>query len=158
MRLVRYTERVQARLEADAVKVDDCATMPFEQRQKTRLRIVLDRSGAEVGVMLPRGSVLRDGDLLRAADATIIQIIAAKEAVSTVFNEDAGLLARAAYHLGNRHVHVQIGEGWIRYLTDHVLDGMLASMGCEVTHQRVPFEPEGGAYHAHHPAHHHDHQ
>ncbi len=156
MGLTRYIERIDT-----SSTVDDSATLPFEKRQKTRLRVTLDQSGEEVGLVLPRGSVLRDGDLLRADDSSVIQIIAAREAVSTVVNEDAGLLARAAYHLGNRHVWVQIGDGWIRYLTDHVLDDMLIAMGYPVAHEREPFEPEGGAYsgthnhggHSHHHSH-----
>ncbi len=151
MGLTRYIERIDT-----SSTVDDSATLPFEKRQKTRLRVTLDQSGEEVGLVLPRGSVLRDGDLLRAQDTSVIQIIAEPEAVSTVASDDAGQLARAAYHLGNRHVWVQIGDGWIRYLTDHVLDDMLTAMGYQVAHEREPFEPEGGAYQGGH-SHHHSH-
>ena len=155
MGLLRYTERVDA---DSAAAVHDSATLPFDKRCKTRLRVALDRSGIEVGLVLPRGSVLRGGDLLRASDASIIRVIAAVEAVSTVSGETPGALARAAYHLGNRHLPVQIGAGWVRYLSDHVIDEMLAAMGFAVAHQHAPFEAEGGAYdsahaHAHtHPA------
>lgn len=146
MDLVCYSERVEALSATD--KVTDSATLPFEERRKTRLRIVLDRSGSDAALLLPRGSVLRNGDLLRAAGAGIIRIIADKEALSTVSDRNAERLARAAYHLGNRHAWVQLGDGWIRYPVDRVLDRMLVSLGYRVTHRRASFEPEGGAYRA----------
>lgn len=150
----RYTERVDARDGDGAVAAHDSATLAFEQRCKTRLRVVLDGSGSEAGVVLPRGSVLRGGDLLRAPDAHVIRVIAAPESVSTVRANsddaaDPGALARAAYHLGNRHLAVQIGDHWLRYLTDPVIDDMLRAMNFRVTHDLAPFEAEGGAYQGH---------
>ena len=58
-------------------------------------------------------------------------------------------LARVAYHLGNRHVAVQVGENWLRYLRDHVLDDMVTGLGCEIIYEELAFEPESGAYHSH---------
>lgn len=120
-------------------------TLPFDQRQKSRLRTKLD-NGQEVGLILPRGSILRGGDCLCAEDGTVIQIQAASESVTTAYSEDVNLLARACYHLGNRHVPLQIGDGWLRYLHDHVLDEMVEKLGLSVKHEHAPFEPEGGAY------------
>jgi len=135
--------------------------LPFEQRQKARQRARLT-AGAEVGIQLPRGTVLRGGDRLRAADGTTLEIVAARERVSTVWCRDLRRLAQVAYHLGNRHVALEIGTGWVRYLADHVLDAMVAQLGLAVVHQDEPFEPEAGAYgshgrhsHAHH-SHSHD--
>ena len=100
--------------------------------------------------MLPRGLGLRDGDLLAADDGRIVTVVAPPEAVSTVSTNDPKALARAAYHLGNRHVPVQVGDGWLRYLADHVLDDMLRGLGLEPKSEQAPFEPESGAYdHAH---------
>ena len=96
--------------------------LPFEQRQKARQRARLT-AGFEVGIQLPRGTVLRGGDQLRAADGTVLEIVAAREPVSTVWSRDLRRLALVAYHLGNRHVALEIGTGWVRYLADHVLDG-----------------------------------
>jgi urease accessory protein len=73
---------------------------------------------------------------------------AAPEWVSTLHAPDARLLARVAYHLGNRHVALQIGEGWLRYSHDHVLDEMARGLGAQLSVEQAPFEPEGGAYHA----------
>jgi urease accessory protein len=123
--------------------------LPFELRQKSRLRARL-ASGQEVGLFLERGVVLRGGDLLLADDGTVVEVVAALETVSTVREADATRLARAGYHLGNRHVPVEIGAGWLRYGHDHVLDDMVRGMGLGVLVEQAPFEPEAGAYgHAH---------
>ncbi len=131
-------------------------TLPFDLRQKSRLRAQLD-NGTEVGLLLPRGTVLRNGDCLRAEDGSVIAIHAATEAVSTVRAASPLALARACYHLGNRHVALQIGDGWARYQQDHVLDAMVRDMGLQVEHEQTMFEPEGGAYaHSHSHGHQHD--
>lgn len=122
--------------------------LPFEQRSKSRLRTTL-ANGEEAGLFLERGSVLRGGDLLLADDGRVVEIVAAPETVSTVRSDDPGQLARACYHLGNRHVALQIGQGWVRYLHDHVLDDMVRGLGLSIAVEEAPFEPEAGAYGAH---------
>jgi urease accessory protein len=123
----------------------DQLVLPFESRQKARQRVAL-RSGQYARLKLPRGTVLRGGDMLRGSSDLLVEVVAAPEAVSTLRCKDARLLARAAYHLGNRHVWVQVGNGWIRYLSDHVLDEMLDVLGASVESEMAPFEPEAGAY------------
>jgi urease accessory protein len=138
----------------------DALTLPFELRCKSRLRVRLD-SGQDAALFLPRGRVLRGGDLLRADDGTVVLVRSAAEDVSTASAHDASALARAAYHLGNRHVALQVGSGFVRYQHDHVLDDMVRALGLTVRAERAPFEPEGGAYaassHAHSHAHAHSH-
>jgi len=130
-------------------------TLPLEKRLRSRLRVTLD-DGTPAGVFLERGQVLRDGDLLGNADGMIVQVRAAEEPVSEVCCADPLLLARACYHLGNRHVPLQIGPANLRYQHDHVLDDMLRGLGLQPISGRAPFEPEPGAYgggspgHAHH--------
>jgi len=119
--------------------------LPFGERSKSRLRATLD-NGEEAGLFLERGSVLRHGDLLLADDGRVVEVRAAPETVSTVHTANALQLARACYHLGNRHVALEIGPGWVRYQHDHVLDDMLRGFGLEVIIEELPFEPEGGAY------------
>ena len=92
---------------------------------------------------------MRGGDRLVSEAGGIVHVVAACERVSTVANHDPQALAKAVYHLGNRHVSVQIGSGWIRYLQDHVLYGMLRELGLEPEEERAPFEPETGAYNSH---------
>ncbi|HJL15645.1 MAG TPA: urease accessory protein UreE [Sandaracinaceae bacterium LLY-WYZ-13_1] len=131
--------------------------LTFDDRQRSRLRARLD-DGREVGLLLPRGTVLRGGDRLEADDGTVVLVEAAAQTLSAVRSADPIALARAAYHLGNRHVPVQIGEGWVRYEHDHVLDDMVRGLGLEVTEERAGFEPEGGAYgHGHTHGHGHGH-
>jgi urease accessory protein len=132
--------------------------LPFGERSKSRLRAVLD-NGEEAGLFLERGTILRNGDLLLADDGRLVEVQAAEESVSTVHTDNPLLLARACYHLGNRHVALQIGTGWLRYQHDHVLDDMLRGFGLQVIVELAPFEPEGGAYvsHAHANSHSHPH-
>ena len=122
--------------------------LPFELRQKSRLRAT-SVAGTEFALLLPRGTVLRDGDRLRAVNGLIIAVQAASESVSTARSDDVTRFARVCYHLGNRHMPLQIGAGWLRYLADHVLDKMVAELGLMVVHEQAPFEPEAGAYNQH---------
>jgi len=120
--------------------------LPFELRCRSRFRARL-ADGEEVGVVLARGQILRGGDLLLTSDGRVVEVGAASEWVSTVRAEDPRLLARVAYHLGNRHVALQIGAGWLRYSHDHVLDELTRGLGAQLTVEQAPFEPEAGAYH-----------
>jgi urease accessory protein len=128
---------------ASAGEPDDHLALTWEQRRKSRLRATTS-GGQEVGLFLPRGTVLLDGDLLQASDETIIRVEAAPEDVSTISSPDAMLLARAAYHLGNRHVRTQVGPGFIRYRYDRAIDNLVRKLGAEPTVDEVPFEPERG--------------
>lgn len=136
--------------------VHDTVTLPFAARQKSRQRVALD-SGRDAGILLAPGTAIEHGDLLRAADGTAVRVQAAAEAVTTARTADPLRLARACYHLGNRHVALQVGPGWVRLLPDHVLEAMLAGLGLQVAHERVIFEPERGAYGGHVHGHSHDH-
>jgi urease accessory protein len=137
---------VQARV------VDGVLSLPFEIRQKSRFRACLT-DGTEVGVVIDRGSVLRGGDVLASPQGSLVSIEAAAEAVSIVTHDNPIQVARAAYHLGNRHVPLQVSECGLCYLRDHVLDKMCTGLGLHVRHEEAPFEPESGAYgsgHTHH--------
>jgi urease accessory protein len=148
------------------------ATMTFDQRRKSRQRLRLD-DGSEAALLLPRGTVLVEGDRLQADDGVVIAVRAAPESLSAVRAQSALLLARAAYHLGNRHVVLEVAAGELRYQHDRVLDGMMQALGLTVEAMMAPFSPEGGAYahapgheaapgrghtHAHDAGHHHDHE
>ena len=130
----------------------DRLVLPFDLRRKSRQRVRLE-SGEDAALLLERGGVLRGGDRLRAEDGRIVLVEAARESVLLVTAADPTALARAAYHLGNRHVPLQIGEGWLRLEADHVLEHMLLGLGVAVEHEIAAFEPEAGAYGGHH--HHH---
>ena len=129
-------------------KAEDALTLPYELRQKSRQRVRLD-SGRDAALVLTPGTQLDDGDLLSTADGILVRVKAAMEAVSTARTDDALHLARACYHLGNRHVALQVGTGWVRYQPDHVLDEMVRVLGLTVVHESARFQPERGAYHGH---------
>lgn len=133
------------RFAASAVELAGSVTLAFDRRVRSRQRVVLD-DGREALIDLPRGTVLRDGSLLADSEGRLLAVRAAPEAVSIAHAADAHALLRGAYHLGNRHVAVQLGPGWVRYLHDHVLDDMLRGLGLTVGFETVPFEPESGAY------------
>jgi urease accessory protein len=116
--------------------------LPFESRQKSRLKTKLV-SGEEVALMLPRGEILRGGDLVTASDGRVIEVVAEQEKLLHV---ESDALAKIAYHLGNRHVPVQVVEGFLRIAEDPVLEEMLKKMGAKVSRVEAPFEPEAGAY------------
>jgi urease accessory protein len=153
-------------LSAGAADHDATLSLPIDLRIKSRLKVTLD-DGREAGLFLPRGQVLRGGDLLQSTEGLLVRVLAAAETVSTVHSENALALARACYHLGNRHVPLQITATWVRYQHDHVLDDMVRGLGLTVTVEQAPFEPEAGAYksanhshahsHEHESSHEHDH-
>ncbi len=134
-------------VDADSV-IDDSLTIPFDTRQKSRFAATTDK-GKQVGLFLNRGHVLRSGEIVTGEAGYRVAIRSAAEAVSVLRSDDALLFAKACYHLGNRHVPLQILDSELRYLEDHVLDHMLAHLGVKVSHEVLPFEPESGAYHSH---------
>jgi urease accessory protein len=159
--MLEITTRLKVRRDVYPVEIRDRLILPFDLRQKSRLRTKLE-SGDEVGVILPGGEMLRGGDLLVASDGRVVEVIAQDEKVLQANCDSPFELARAAYHLGNRHVALQIGEGWLRIANDHVLRQMLEGLGLHVVEMDAPFEPEPGAYGQHaghhsHDGHHHSH-
>ncbi len=116
--------------------------LTFEQRQKSRLHARLE-SGEEVALVLERGKVRRSGDRVPAVDGRLIEIVSAPEKLLHLEADD---LVRVAYHLGNRHVPVQLGPGFLRIAEDHVLEELARKLGARVSHIEAPFAPEPGAY------------
>ncbi|WP_338340693.1 urease accessory protein UreE [Burkholderia vietnamiensis] len=120
-------------------------TLAYDARCKSRVAAALD-TGEDVAVLLPRGTVLRDGDVLVADDGALVRIVAAPETVLLVRAHDPLTLMRAAYHLGNRHTPVEIGDGYLKLEADPVLADMLRRLGTQVDETQAPFQPEAGAY------------
>ena len=139
--------------------------LDWDVRQKSRFATT-DSQGRELAVFLPRGQAVRGGDVLVAEDGSLIRVLAAPQKVlrisacavhGTPFD-----LMRAAYHLGNRHVPIELQPDHLKIEPDHVLADMLRSMHMTVVEADLPFEPEGGAYGGHvtndgHSRHHHGH-
>jgi urease accessory protein len=140
--------------------------LDWDVRQKSRFDAT-DSTGRALGVFLPRGTVVRGGDVLVADDGSLIVARAALQPVLLVKHcSEHGSpfdLLRAAYHLGNRHVQLELQPDHLKLEPDHVLADMLRQMHLIVTPADAAFEPEGGAYsagghdHAHHEHDHGDH-
>lgn len=144
---------VMARTLADgAPRVDEVIELAFELREKSRFRAVM-LSGEEIGVDLKPGTLLHQGDRLQLDDGRVVAVEAAPEQLLEVRAASALMLARIAYHIGNRHVPLQLGPGWLRLLPDPVLQAMIERLGGQVQRIEAGFQPESGAYghsHVHH--------
>lgn len=123
----------------------DSLTLSFETRQKGRFKAISDK-GVDVGVFLERGHVLADGERLQAEDGQVFKVIAKPEAVVTARADDWATFARACYHLGNRHVTLELGERWLRFWPDHVLEELATLLGLTLSYEDAPLHPESGAY------------
>ncbi|QHI99575.1 urease accessory protein UreE [Xylophilus rhododendri] len=140
--------------------------LDWDVRQKSRFDAE-DSTGRRLGVFLPRGTLVRGGDVLVAEDGSLVRVIAAPQSVLRITpcaNHGSPFdLVRAAYHLGNRHVQIELTPTHLKIEPDHVLADMLRAMHLIVNEAREGFEPEGGAYaagghsHGHDKAHGHDH-
>ncbi len=139
-------------------------TLAYDDRHRRRLRLRTE-GGLDFLLDLDRAALLRDGDGLRLEDGGWIAVAAAPEDVIDVRGETPRATARLAWHLGNRHLPVQIlDDGAIRFRYDHVIEEMVIGLGGRTARQSAPFTPEGGAYagesgghHAHGHGHHHHH-
>ncbi|MGQ3001980.1 MAG: urease accessory protein UreE [Hydrogenophaga sp.] len=146
--------------------------LDWDIRQKSRFDATTTDE-RHVGVFLPRGTVVRGGDVLLTQDGSLLRVVAAPQPVLRITacpdhpaQDQAFDLMRAAYHLGNRHVPIELRPDHLKIEPDHVLADMLRAMHLTVVEAREPFEPEGGAYgaqgaghggHAHGHGHHHSH-
>ena len=135
-------------------------TLDWDVRQKSRFEST-DSAGRQVGVFLQRGQVVRGGDVLVGEDGSLLKVQAAPQAVLRITHCTAhGTpfdLTRAAYHLGNRHVPIELQADHLKIEPDHVLADMLRSMHLIVHEVNESFEPENGAYGEHGGGHQHGH-
>jgi urease accessory protein len=126
--------------------------LDWDVRQKSRFDCT-DSQGRHLGVFLPRGTAARGGDVLVVEDGSLVKVIAAPQPVLVITHcKEHGTpfdLTRAAYHLGNRHVPIELKPDHLKIEPDHVLADMLRAMHLIVHAIDAAFEPEGGAYGAH---------
>ena len=122
--------------------------LPFDQRNRSRGKATAG-DGQIVAWFLNRGESLRQNDVLTADNGMHVRVVAADEPVSRATSGDELLLTRAAYHLGNRHVQVQINTDSLIYQADHVLDEMVKGLGLKVERVCTAFQPDDGAYSSH---------
>jgi urease accessory protein len=127
-------------------------TLDWDTRQKSRFQVA-DSQGRELGVFLPRGTAVRGGDVLVGEDGSLVRVIAAPQTLLRITACTAHGspfdLVRAAYHLGNRHVQIELTPTHLKIEPDHVLADMLRAMHLIVRSSTEAFEPEGGAYSSH---------
>ena len=154
------TYEIYTRLGADGIElVHDTLVLDHLQREKGRLK-ALTGNGDELRIFLDRGKVLAVGEILQSQCGRNFRVEAADEPVVRAHTDDWLLFSRACYHLGNRHVKMQIGERWLRITPDHVLRDMLEQLGLDTFDEVAPFVPESGAYaggHGHSHGHSHSH-
>ena len=141
--MLTFTQRLSA---AADVPVSFTLSLTAEERTRTRHRFETP-DGQGLYLRLPRGTVLYDGDLLQSDSSDIVvRIVAKPEPVLTVTSQTTVDLLRASYHLGNRHVPLEVTPNYLRLSPDPVLQAMLEQLGVEVKEEVVPFQPEVGAY------------
>jgi urease accessory protein len=143
--------RLEACPSEDPAPFTDEVQLTYDERVRSRLAVRL-ASGREAVIVVPRGKVMRGGDRLRGDEGSIVRVVAASEPLLEARAEDTTLLARAAYHLGNRHVAVEVHARSLRIADDPVLGALLRQLGLDPVRIEAPFEPESGAYghgHAH---------
>jgi urease accessory protein len=143
--MLNFTKRLTEEEKLTQHQVVDQVVLPFNLRQKSRLRVTL-QSGLEAALMLDRGAILRGGDYLQSECGMVVEVIAALEPVYLIAQNRKLDLMRAAYHLGNRHVPLEIGDRYLQLEQDHVLKEMLIGLNIHVIEKFAPFEPEAGAY------------
>jgi urease accessory protein len=132
--------------------IEDHVVLDHDVRVKGRFKVT-SKKGVEVRVFLERGNTLKVGEVLKTECGKEIEILGAEEEVTHAECENWETFSKACYHLGNRHVKIQVGERWLRMKPDYVLEAMLELLGLSVSKKTVLFIPEDGAYsgggHAH---------
>ncbi len=141
---------------ADAsLAATDVLELRFDERERSRLRATLV-GGEVIGIDLPVGTILAHGARLALPPARVVAIEAARESLLRVTAADLGTLARIAYHIGNRHVPIEVADDCLLILPDHVLRAMIEGLGGVVEAVTERFHPESGAYGHSHVHHQHD--
>jgi urease accessory protein len=135
----------------------DTVELDFEARHRRRITLKGLR-GFEFLLDLPEAMRLRNGDGLELEDGRIVLVKAMREPLAEITAAGPADLARLAWHLGNRHLPVQVLDGRLRIRHDHVIEDMLRGLGATVTEVKAAFDPEGGAYDTHHHTHANDHE
>jgi urease accessory protein len=163
---VRRVVRVLAGDRSDRTPIDSVVISTDQRRVQTAN--LTGVKGTSIGLMLPEPVLLRTGDLLELDDGSLVDVVVEPEPLIEIRGNDLTHLARLAWHLGDRHVSVQVLANRLRMRRDAALEALLKSLGARLTAIDAPFDPEGGAYatqathhhghdHCGHDHHHHDH-
>lgn len=139
----------------EAARETDRVLIDFDRRHRRRILLATE-AGGELLLDLPQAVRLRDGDGLELESGGVVRVCAKPEPLAEIHAHDEDTLVRIAWHLGNRHLPVQLRAGHIRIRTDHVIEAMVEGLGGHVARIEAPFDPEPGAYAGGHHHHHHD--
>jgi urease accessory protein len=145
----------------DTTRATDSVLVDYDRRYRRRI-LMHTEAGHDVMLDLSQAIRLQEGDGLQLADGSMVRVQARPEKLAEIHAHDEGEMVRIAWHLGNRHLPVQLLDDRIRIRVDHVIEDMVKLLGGHVAHIEAPFHPEAGAYaggHHHHTDddHHHDH-
>jgi urease accessory protein len=135
--------------------IDGSITLDQDTRKKARIKTRTDQ-GLDIGIFMERGHPLLVGEVLKTECGLLIEVKGMAEPVSTAIATDWLNFSKVCYHLGNRHTSLQVGDLWLRYKPDHVLDELAEKYGLSIDHNPAIFEPENGAYGGHGHSHSHD--
>jgi urease accessory protein len=142
---VRRALDIRKREEADALRVVDRVTLASEDRHRRRL-VMTGECGIRFLLDLPKATVLRDGDGLVLDDGSIVRVVGKPEPLVEIAAPSEAARLRIAWHIGNRHIDVQVVGERLRIRRDHVIEAMLGGLGAQLTSLEAPFDPEPGAY------------
>jgi urease accessory protein len=140
----------------DSDNAVDQVTLDAHDRHRRRVVLTGER-GTTFLLDLPQATALHDGDGLVLDDGGMVRIVGRPEPLIEITAADSHELARLAWHIGNRHIDVQIAGDRLRIRRDHVIEDMLRGLGARLSPIEAPFDPEHGAYVHHHDGHDHDH-
>jgi len=133
------------RLEHTQNEINDSITLDQDTRKKSRIKSVTDK-GANIGIFVERGHPLLVGEILKTECGLLIKVEGKAEDVATAISTDWLTFSKVCYHLGNRHTSLQMGELWVRFKPDHVLEALAENYGLIIDKTAAIFEPENGAY------------
>lgn len=140
--MIIFTHKLKKKIK----KINNIITLSSNIRLKNRIKIILN-NGKKAYILLRKRNFIFHGDILSDdQEKEIIKIIAAKEKISSIYSDNILSLLKVCYHLGNRHVSLQIKKNKISYITDYILDDLIKKMGLKISHELSIFEPERGAY------------
>jgi urease accessory protein len=138
------------------IEADEIVYLPYETRVKARFQ-VNSKTGQSIGFFLTRGRVIQHKDVCKTECGKTVRVLADQEALTHASIDDWPTLAKGCYHMGNRHVPLQVGDLFMRFQEDQVLEKMLEGFGMKIESVREIFSPENGAYSVPH-NHSHDHE
>ena len=144
-------------------EINDSITLDHDTRKKSRIKGVTDK-GTDIGIFVERGHPLFVGEILKTECGLLVEVKGQAEEVSTAVGTDWLTFSKVCYHLGNRHTTLQVGELWVRFKPDHVLEELAENYGLTIDKTPAVFAPENGAYgkrssgHSHGHSHNHSHE